>query len=122
MIRKVNLAEAFATFDETWSPRVAGDVNETQIKLAKLEGSFEWHHHETEDELFLVVNGRLRIALRDQDDLVLEAGEFAIVPRGVDHRPVAESACEVVLVEPRSTINTGNLDSERTVSLPKRLD
>ncbi len=115
MIRKLNLAEAFGSFDETWSPRVAGDVNDMQVKLARLEGEFEWHHHEAEDELFLVVAGRLRIRLREQDDVVLGPGEFVIVPRGVEHLPVAEEPCQVVLFEPRSTLNTGNVESRRTV-------
>ncbi len=118
MVRKVNLAEAFASFTETWSPRIAGEINEMHLKLVKFEGEFVWHHHEREDELFLVVGGRLRMELRDRDPIVVEAGEFVIVPRGMEHRPVAEIPSEVVLIEPRTTRNTGNLENERTVHEP----
>lgn len=115
MIRKVNLAEAFSTFDEVWSPRVAGDINDMQVKLVKLRGEFVWHQHEQEDELFLVVKGRVRIALRSQDDVMVGPGEFVIVPRGVEHCPVAEESCEVLLFEPKTTLNTGNVEGPRTV-------
>jgi len=121
MIRKVNLAAGFAGFEEAWSPRVAGNVNDMQVKLVKLEGEFVWHHHETEDELFLVLKGRLRMGLRQQDDVLLGPGEFVIVPHGVEHRPVAEESCEVLLFEPRTTLNTGNVANERTVRDPRRL-
>jgi len=121
LIRKLNLGEAFAGFDETWSPRIAADVNEMQVKLAKLEGEFVWHRHEAEDELFLVVRGRLRIELREQADVVLGPGELVVVPRGVEHRPVAEQPCEVLLFEPGSTLNTGNVENARTVRQPRRV-
>ena len=121
MIAKKSLADGFAAFQETWSPRVAGDVNDMQVKLAKLEGEFVWHSHHEEDELFLVVSGRLRMEFRDQKAQVLEPGEFIIVPHGTEHRPVAEEPCEVVLLEPRSTLNTGNVVNERTVRRLKRL-
>lgn len=121
MIEKKNLATGFASFQETWSPRVAGDINDMQVKLAKLEGSFVWHSHDEEDELFLVVSGRLRMEFRGQEAQVLEPGEFIIVPRGTEHRPVAEEPCEVVLLEPKTTLNTGNVVNERTVTRPKRL-
>jgi len=117
---KVNLRDAFATFDEPWQPHVAGDVNDMQVKLAKLRGEFIWHHHEHEDELFLVVRGVLRMRFRDREVRV-EPGEFLIVPRGVEHLPVGEGDCEIVLVEPRSTLNTGNVVNERTVAVPERL-
>ena len=121
MITKQNLADHFASFRESWSPRVAGDINDMQIKLAKLEGAFVWHSHEEEDELFLVVSGRLRMEFRDQEAEVLEPGEFIIVPHGTEHRPVAEEPCEVVLLEPKSTLNTGNVVNERTVRRLKRI-
>lgn len=112
-IEKVNLAEAFGSFDERWSPRIAGDVNEFQVKLAKLQGEFVWHHHEHEDELFLVVKGTLRMQLRERT-LVVQPGEFVIVPHGVEHCPAATDECWVLLLEPRTTLNTGNVENERT--------
>lgn len=121
MIEKRNLAEAFGSFEETWSPRIAGDINDMQIKLAKFEGAFIWHHHDREDELFFVVTGRLRMELRDQDPVLVEAGEFVIVPRNVEHRPVAEVPCEVVLIEPRTTRNTGTVENSHTVRNPAYL-
>jgi mannose-6-phosphate isomerase-like protein (cupin superfamily) len=113
MIQKINLAEKFRLIPEPWSPRIAGELNEAYIKLAKLEGEFVWHHHEAEDELFLVVKGRLTIKLRDRD-LNLEQGEFVIIPKGVEHLPVAEEEAWVVLLEPKSTVNTGSAGGERT--------
>jgi len=110
---KVNLAEKFASFSDLWSPKIAGDLNGQQVKLAKLHGEFVWHHHDDEDELFLVVKGQLRIEFRDRA-VTLDEGEFLVVPRGVEHRPVAEELCEVVLFEPASTLNTGNIQDERT--------
>ena len=121
MITKKSLAEGFAAFHEPWSPRVAGDINDMQVKLAKLEGAFVWHSHDVEDELFLVVSGRLRMEFRDQEAQMLEPGEFIIVPHGTEHRPVAEEPCEVVLLEPKSTLNTGNVVNERTVRRLERL-
>jgi len=116
-MNKVNLRDAFATFDEAWHPRVAGDVNDMQVKLAKLRGEFIWHHHEQEDELFLVVKGVLRMRFRDREVRV-EPGEFLIVPHGVEHLPVGEDDCQVLLIEPRSTLNTGTVVNERTVTPP----
>ena len=114
-MNKVNLAQAFGSFSDAWSPKVAGDVNDAQVKLVKLRGAFHWHHHEQEDELFLVVEGKLRIGFRDRN-VDLRAGEFIIVLRGVEHRPEALSEeCHVVLLEPRTTLNTGNVENERTV-------
>lgn len=112
-ILKVNLDQAFASFEETWTPKIAGDVNDVQVKLAKLEGTFVWHSHATEDELFLVHRGKLRIELRD-GEVELGPGEFVVIPRGVEHRPVADEGCEVVLVERASTVNTGGVREERT--------
>jgi len=121
VIVKKNLAEGFAAFEEPWSPRVAGEINNVQIKLVKLEGEFIWHRHDEEDELFLVVSGRLRMEFREQEAEIVEPGEFIIVPHGVEHRPVAEIPCEVVLLEPGTTLNTGNVDNERTVRNPERI-
>ncbi len=115
MIQKINLSEKFSSFDDQWSPKVIGEVNDTAVKLAKLEGSFHWHHHEHEDELFLVVKGQLTIKLRDQEDIVLAEGECAVIPRGVKHLPVAEREAHVLLFEPKTTLNTGEVENERTV-------
>jgi len=119
--QKVNLAGAFAGFSDPWSPKVAGDINDMQVKLAKFEGKFDWHHHEREDELFLVVKGRMRMGLRS-GDIDLEEGEMIIVPHGVEHRPEALSEqCHVLMLEPNTTLNTGTIETERTVSNPERL-
>jgi mannose-6-phosphate isomerase-like protein (cupin superfamily) len=112
---KVNLAEKFGLFDEHWSPKIAGELNDSYVKLAKIKGEFVWHHHENEDELFLVVKGRLLMKLRDRDVWVDE-GEFIIVPRGVEHKPVAEEEVHIVLLEPKTTVNTGNVQDERTIT------
>jgi mannose-6-phosphate isomerase-like protein (cupin superfamily) len=114
MVDKVNLTEKFALFDEYWSPKIVGGLNGQYVKLAKLKGEFVWHHHEAEDELFLVLEGRLIIRLRDRD-VVLDPGEFLIVPRGVEHKPVAEKEVRVLLFEPMSTLHTGTVRTERTV-------
>lgn len=117
---KVQLTEAFARFRDHWSPKIVGELNGQQVKLAKLQGAFIWHMHEAEDEMFLVHRGRLRMEFRDRSiDLV--AGDFLIVPRGVEHRPVAEEEVEVVLFEPATTLNTGNIRNERTLEVLERL-
>ena len=113
MVEPVNLAEKFALIEDYWSPRIAGELNDSYVKLAKLKGEFVWHHHEQEDELFLVVRGTLCIQLRDRD-LWLREGEFAVIPRGVEHRPVASEEVHVLLLEPKTTVNTGNVQNERT--------
>jgi mannose-6-phosphate isomerase-like protein (cupin superfamily) len=115
-IRVVNIAERFRQFEEHWKPKIAGEVNESYVKLVKFEGEFVWHHHDAEDEMFLVVHGRMRMRLREKD-LVVGPGEFVIIPRGVEHMPVAEGETHVLLFEPKSTLNTGNVSNERT--LPK---
>jgi mannose-6-phosphate isomerase-like protein (cupin superfamily) len=112
---KVNLREKFACFTEPWKPKIVGELNGQQVKLVKFQGSFVWHHHEHEDELFLVVKGRFRMEFRDRH-VWLEEGEFLIVPRGVEHRPVADEEAHVLLFEPASTLNTGNVQNERTVA------
>lgn len=118
---KVNLAQGFRAFSDHWSPRVAGDINDFQIKLAKFKGAFHWHHHQNEDELFLVIAGRLRMGFRDRA-VDLDPGEFIIVPRGVEHLPEALSEeCDVVLLEKNTTLNTGNVENARTVHELERL-
>jgi mannose-6-phosphate isomerase-like protein (cupin superfamily) len=111
---KVNLSEKFGLFDDYWSPKIVGELNGQYVKLAKLKGEFVWHYHETEDELFLVVKGRLVIKLREKD-VVLKEGEFFIVPRGIEHMPVAEEEAHVLLIESKSTLNTGNVRNEKTL-------
>ena len=112
-MEKVNLNEKFGLFSEYWSPKIVGELNGQLVKLAKLKGEFLWHHHESEDELFLVVQGQLVIELREQN-ITLHEGEFFIVPRGVEHRPVAAEEVHVLLFEPKSTLNTGNVQNEIT--------
>ena len=119
MNEKVNLERAFGSFQEAWRPRIAAQLNGQEVKLVKLRGAFEWHHHEGEDELFLVVKGRLRMELRDRT-IELEEGEMLVVPRGMEHRPVADEEAHVLLFEPAGTVNTGNLRSDRTAE-PERL-
>lgn len=129
-LRPVSLEEAFASMSQHWSPRVAAELNGQEVKVAKLLGAFDWHHHPREDELFLVWRGHLRIELRNSGPawdpglptfVELGPGQMFVVPRGVDHRPVAEEEVEVLLFEPASTLNTGNLRNERTVESPPRL-
>ena len=110
----VNLEEKFGRFLDYWSPKIVGELNGQFVKLVKLKGKFVWHQHETEDELFLVVHGRLRIKLRDREVLI-NPGEFLIVPKGVEHCPIADEECHVVLLEPASTLNTGNVRNELTI-------
>ncbi|RAU82655.1 cupin domain-containing protein [Pontibacter arcticus] len=113
-IEKVKLEEKFGLINDHWNPRIVGELNGQQVKLAKFLGPFEWHHHEHEDEFFLVVKGSFKMELRDKT-ITLNPGEFLIVPRGVEHRPVADQEAEVLMFEPATTINTGNLpQSERT--------
>lgn len=112
-MNKINLLEKFALFNEHWSPKIAGELNGQQVKLAKLKGEFVWHKHDEEDELFLVVKGSFNMELRDKT-IVLNEGEFLIVPRGVEHRPVAENEVWVMLFEPATTLNTGNVIDEKT--------
>jgi mannose-6-phosphate isomerase-like protein (cupin superfamily) len=117
---KVNLREKFACFSNHWSPKIAGELNGQQVKLVKFQGEFVWHRHDNEDEMFLVVRGRFRMEFRDRH-VWLEEGEFLIVPRGVEHRPVAEEEAHVLLFEPASTLNTGNVRNERTLTELERV-
>lgn len=109
----VNIAQKFSLFHEYWSPRIVGELNDSHVKLAKLKGEFVWHLHENEDELFLVVRGKLGIKLRDRDVWINE-GEFVVIPKGVEHCPVADEEVWVMLIEPKSTLNTGEERNERT--------
>jgi mannose-6-phosphate isomerase-like protein (cupin superfamily) len=114
------LAEKFRMFDDYWSPKIVGKINESYVKLAKFKGEFVWHSHANEDELFLVVKGSLRIKVRERE-IQLDAGEFTIVPRGVEHLPIADDEGHVLLLEPKSTLNTGNVRSDRTVDDLERI-
>lgn len=113
MVTKIALAEKFALFDDHWSPRVVAELNGQEVRVAKLKGEFVWHHHDNEDELFWVIRGTLRIELRD-GEVVLGPGELCVIPRGVEHRPVAREEVWLVLFEPAATLNTGNVRGERT--------
>lgn len=117
-MRKVNVAEKLALFSSAWQPKIVGALNGQHVKLVKLRGEFVWHSHEHEDEMFLVVKGSFRMELRD-GAISLAAGEFLIVPRGVEHRPVADEEAHVLLFEPASTLNTGDAGGERTVAAPE---
>src|SRR3972149_4842939 len=116
----VNLAWKFALFSDAWNPKIVGELNDAHVKLVKLRGEFVWHKHDTEDELFLVVRGTLRIRFRDGDTTVHE-GELVIVPRGVDHLPVADAEVHAVLIEPKTTLNTGDRQDARTIVEPERI-
>lgn len=115
-MNKVNLVAKLAKFDELWTPKLVGELNENYIKLAKGLGELDWHTHDNEDEFFLVVSGHLDIHLRDAI-ISLDAGEFYVVPKGVEHRPVAESGAEILLIEPKQTLHTGTTDTEQTVAI-----
>ena len=119
-VEKVNIREKLTRFSGHWSPKIVGELNGQHVKLVKFQGEFLWHHHEHEDELFLVIQGRFRMEFRDRQ-VWLEEGEFLIVPRGVEHRPVAEDEAHVLLFEPASTLNTGNVQNERTLSQLERI-
>jgi len=112
-VEKVNVAEKFKEIEDYWNPRIVGELNGQQVKLVRLKGEFVWHHHENEDEMFLVVKGKFRIEFHDRQ-VWLNEGEFIVVPRNVEHRPVAEEDAHVLLFEPASTLNTGNVRNERT--------
>src|SRR5574341_111153 len=116
----VNLAQKFSRFHDRWSPKIVGELNDCYVKLVKLQGDFVWHHHDAEDELFLVIKGALRMRLRERE-LLVRPGEFVIVPKGVEHCPSADEEVEVLLLEPKSTLNTGNVRNDRTVAELERL-
>jgi len=110
----VNINEKLSRFSDHWSPKIVGELNDSYVKVVKLKGEFIWHHHDNEDELFLVIKGQLLMRLRDRE-VRINPGEFLIVPRGVEHMPVAEEEVHLVLLEPKTTLNTGNVRNERTV-------
>ncbi len=110
----VNIDQRFSLFNDYWKPKIVGELNDSYIKLVKLKGEFVWHKHDNEDELFFVVKGKLLIKLRDRDAWIKE-GEFLIIPKGVEHCPVAENEVQVMLLEPKTTVNTGDVQNERTV-------
>jgi len=114
MTEVINLKEKFDLFSEHWSPKIVGELNDSYVKLVKVQGEFLWHHHENEDELFFVVRGALTVRLPDKD-LVIREGEFAVIPKGVEHMPVAAEETHILLLEPKSTLNTGNVTAEKTV-------
>jgi mannose-6-phosphate isomerase-like protein (cupin superfamily) len=119
-VEKVNLSERFGRFDDLWSPKIVADMNDYHVKLAKVKGEFVWHTHDETDELFLVVKGRLRILQRDRT-IDLGAGEIYVVPRGVEHCPVAEDEAHILLLEPWGTVNTGDAEDDRTVRNEQRI-
>jgi mannose-6-phosphate isomerase-like protein (cupin superfamily) len=119
-VDKVNIKDRFALFDEHWSPKIVGELNGQHVKLVKLLGEFVWHHHDEEDELFLLVKGRFRIEFRDRS-VSLEEGEYIVVPRGVEHRPVVDEEAHILLFEPASTLNTGNIRGEMSVAKLDRI-
>jgi len=112
---KVNLAEKLALLERPWVPTIVGELNGQTVKVVRFEGEYVWHHHDNEDEMFLVVKGRVRICLRDQGDVVLGPGELLVVPRGVEHKPIADEPADVVLFEPATTRSTGNVDHGYTI-------
>jgi mannose-6-phosphate isomerase-like protein (cupin superfamily) len=117
-MNKINLQQKLSLISDYWNPRIAGELNGQQVKLVKFKGPFTWHHHDGEDELFMVINGRFKMEYRDEageeESVWIEAGEMIIVPRGAEHRPVAEEECHVLLFEPATTLNTGNQENEFT--------
>jgi mannose-6-phosphate isomerase-like protein (cupin superfamily) len=119
-VEKVNLAQKFTLFNEYWMPYIVGELNDSYVKVDKLKGEFVWHKHESEDELFLVKKGKLLIKLRDKD-IWLDEGEFIIIPKGVEHKPVANEEVHVVLIEPKSTLNTGDVRNKKTLTQLKEI-
>ena len=120
MVEKVRVADKFQLFDEYWSPKIIGELNDFYVKAVKLKGEFVWHDHQTEDEMFYVVKGRLRIKLRD-GEVMLEPGEFVVIPRKVEHMPVADEEAHVLLLEPKTTVNTGAANSDRRKDVLERI-
>ena len=119
-VEKINTAQKFALINEYWKPHIAGELNDSFVKLVKLKGEFLWHKHDAEDEMFLVTKGRLLIKLREKE-ISLSEGEFVIIPKGVEHMPVARNEVHAILVEPKSTLNTGDVNNERTITELKRI-
>jgi mannose-6-phosphate isomerase-like protein (cupin superfamily) len=119
-MNKINVAEKFSRINEMWSPKILGEVNDSYIKAVKFIGEFVWHHHDNEDEMFMVISGKLRMKFRDREEVV-GPGEFIIVPRGVEHLPVSDQETQVLLFEPKTTLNTGNVRNERTLAELEKL-
>jgi mannose-6-phosphate isomerase-like protein (cupin superfamily) len=119
-MQTINLSEKFSCFHDQWQPKIIAELNDTYVKAVKFKGEFVWHHHEHEDELFLVIKGKMRMKFRDREEIVRE-GEFIVVPRGVEHLPVADEEAHVILLEPKTTLNTGNVRNERTVAELERI-
>ena len=119
-VEKVDIAQKFTLFNEYWVPYIVGELNDSYVKVDKLKGQFVWHKHETEDELFLVTKGKLVIKLRDKD-ISLGEGEFVVIPKGVEHMPIADQEAHVLLIEPKSTLNTGDVRDEKTVTQLRRI-
>ncbi|OLS19785.1 MAG: hypothetical protein HeimC3_44060 [Candidatus Heimdallarchaeota archaeon LC_3] len=113
MVNKINLSNKFSLFRDLWSPKIIADLNDSHVKLAKVKGEFVWHKHDDEDELFLVVKGKLKIELRDKE-LFLYEGEIVVIPKGVEHKPVADSEVQILLIETKGTVNTGDVTDEKT--------
>ncbi len=123
-MEKVNLAQKFSLFTEPYQPKIVGELNDSYVKVVKLQGDFMWHHHDNEDELFFVAKGELHMKLREngsEREIVIRPGEFIIIPRGVEHLPSADEETHVMLLEPKTTLNTGNVENERTVAELQRI-
>ena len=121
---KVNLAQKFSLFSEQYSPKIVGELNDSYVKLVKFQGDFMWHHHDNEDELFFVIKGEMRMLVREngaEREIMVRPGEFIIIPRGVEHFPSADEETQVMLLEPKTTLNTGNVQNERTVPKLQRI-
>ncbi|MBG9817315.1 mannose-6-phosphate isomerase [Bacillus safensis] len=118
---KTNIQEKFLQINDYWNPRISGELNDSYIKMVKIKGEFIWHHHDDEDEMFFVCKGKLVIRFRDSE-VALNEGEFIVIPKGVEHQPIAEEEVHLLLIEPKTTLNTGNVINERTVSIPERID
>ncbi|MCY7732691.1 cupin domain-containing protein [Bacillus safensis] len=121
MISKTNVQEKFLKINDYWNPRISGELNDSYIKMVKVKGEFIWHHHDEEDEMFFVCKGKLVIRFRDKE-IALNEGEFIVIPKGIEHQPIAEEEVHLLLIEPKTTLNTGNVVNERTVSIPERID
>jgi mannose-6-phosphate isomerase-like protein (cupin superfamily) len=119
-IEKVNITEKLSLFSDYWNPRIVGELNHQHVKLVKLNGEFIWHKHDDEDEMFLVINGNFRMELRDKT-IYMQPGEFIIIPKGIEHKPISEGESHIMLFEPASTLNTGNVTSERTKEVLQKI-
>ncbi|MFP3716955.1 cupin domain-containing protein [Bacillus safensis] len=121
MISKTNVQEKFLQINDYWNPRISGELNDSYIKMVKVKGEFIWHHHDDEDEMFFVCKGKLVIRFRD-NEIPVNEGEFIVIPKGIEHQPIADEEVHLLLIEPKTTLNTGNVVNERTVSIPERID